>query len=178
MDAGLSIRVAQLTDCDQIGLITVSASHSAFIGSIPEESLDFSWTPERSASRWRETFAATTDRGQAFRVLESRKRVIGFDWSTPWADTDGYDASIRGLYVLPTCQRKGFGRLLLNDAATILLRNGARSVEIGCVRENPSCDFYRHLGGVEIGSRPVEVDRFKTREILFGWRDLSDLRLP
>jgi L-amino acid N-acyltransferase YncA len=171
----VSMRDAQVEDCDQIGLITVSASHSAFVGSIPEEDLDFTWTPETSATGWRESFAENTDRGQAFRVLETDGRVIGFAWSAPWADTEGYDASIRGLYVLPTCQRKGLGRLLLSDAATILHRNGARSVEIGCVRENPSCDFYEHMGGVEIGSRPVEVDRFKTREILFGWPDLSAL---
>jgi L-amino acid N-acyltransferase YncA len=175
VDESVSMRDAQVEDCDQIGLITVSASHSAFIGSIPEEDLDFTWTPETSANGWRESFAENTDRGQAFRVLETHGRVIGFAWSAPWADTEGYDASIRGLYVLPTCQHKGLGRLLLSDAAMILNRNGARSVEIGCVRENPSCDFYRHMGGVEIGSRPVEVDLFGTREILFGWPDLSAL---
>lgn len=175
MNEDVSMRDAQVEDCDQIGLITVSASHSAFIGSIPEESLDLSWTPEVSANGWRESFAKNTDRGQAFRVSESHGRVIGFAWSAPWADAEGYDASIRGLYVLPTCQRKGLGRSLLSDAALILHRNGARSVEIGCVKENPSCDFYRHLGGVEIGSRPAKVDLFETREILFGWPNLAVL---
>ena len=170
-----SIRDVQVQDCDRLGLITVSASHSAFVGSIPEENLDFSWTPEQSAKVWRESFAENTARGQAFRVLESRHRVVGFSWSAPWADTEGYDASVRGLYVLPTCQRKGFGRLLVSDAATILHREGARSVEIGCVRENPSCDFYRHLGGVEVGRRPVRVDAFQTEEILFGWPDIAVL---
>jgi len=175
LDEDVSIRDAQVEDCDQIGLVTVSASHSAFIGSIPEESLDFSWTPEISAKGWRESFTENTDRGQAFRVLESHGRVIGFAWSAPWADTAGYEASIRGLYVLPTCQRKGFGRLLLSDTAMILRRNGARSAEIGCVKENPSCDFYLHLGGVQIGHRPVRVDAFQTKEILFGWPDISVL---
>ena len=175
MSEVVSMRDAQVEDCDRIGLVTVSASHSVFIGSIPEECIDFSWTPEISANGWRESFAQNTDRGQAFRVSESHGRVIGFAWSAPWAEVEGYDACIRGLYVLPTRQRKGIGRSLLSDAAMILHRNGARSVEIGCVKENPSCDFYRYLGGVEIGSRPVKVDLLETREILFGWPDLSVL---
>jgi GNAT superfamily N-acetyltransferase len=153
----------------------VSASHSAFIGHILEECLDFSWTPEQSAQGWRASFPANTDRGQAFRVLERGDRVIGFVWAAPWADSNGYDSSIQGLYVLPTCQRQGFGRMLLGDAICALQRGGARSVEIGCVRENPSCGFYMHLGGIEIGRRPVKVDAFQTEEILFGWPDLSSL---
>lgn len=118
-DAG--IRDAQIEDCDQIGLITVSASHSAFVGSIPEQSLDFSWTPEQSAKGWRESFADNTDRGQVFRVVESQSQVIGFAWSAPWAETKGYDASVRGLYVLPTCQRKGLGapRMIATQLAAL-----------------------------------------------------------
>ena len=173
-----SIRDVRVEDCDTLGLITVSASHSVFVGSIPEESLDFSWTPEQSAKRWQESFTENTNRGQAFRVLESHRRVIGFSWSAPWADAEGYDSSVRGLYVLPTYQRRGRGRLLLSDAATILHRDGARSVEIGCVRENPSCDFYRHLGGVEVGRRPARVDAHRTEEILFGWPDITALFSP
>ncbi len=175
MDDTRLIRVALIEDCVRLGLITVSASHSVFIGAIPEESLDFSWTPEQSAAGWRDSFAASTDRGQAFRVLEQDAKVVGFAWSAPWADTSGYDASVLGLYVLPTWQRKGVGRLLLADAASIQARNGAQSIEIGCVKENPSCGFYRRCGGVEIGRRPARVDAYQTEEILFGWADISAL---
>jgi ribosomal protein S18 acetylase RimI-like enzyme len=168
-------RDARIEDCDALGLITVSASHSTFIGHIPEECLDFSWTPAQSARGWRDSFPTNTDRGQTFRVLERGDRVIGFVWAAPWADSEGYDGSIQGLYVLPTRQRQGLGRKLLRDAVRRLQRGGARSVEIGCVRENPSCGFYRHLGGIEIGRRPVKVDAFQTEEILFGWPDLSSL---
>jgi len=171
----LQIRDATIEDCDAFGLITVSASHSVFIGAVPEELLDFSWTPEKSAAGWRESFPTSVDRGQSFQVAVLADRVIGFAWAKPWAESEGYDSSLQGLYVLPTCQRQGIGRKLLSHAAIGLHRCGKQSLEIGCVRESPSCDFYRHLGGVEIGSRPVKVDQFETREILFGWPDLSVL---
>lgn len=171
----MQIRDARVEDCDQLGLITVAASLSAFIGSIPEALIDFSWAPAASAESWRSSFPQNTDRGQLFRVLEEDDGVIAFAWSAPWADTAGYDAAVRGLYVLPTAQGNGHGRRLISDAARLLRAQGAGSLEIGCVRENPSCGFYRRLGGVEIGSRPASVDRFDTVEVLFGWPDLRAL---
>ena len=165
------IRPATTADCSALGLITVTASHSAFIGVVPEECLDFSWTPDVSASNWRSGFSGYTDRGQLFDVLELDERVIGFIWAKPWAATPGVDASVQALYVLPTFHRQGHGRNLLRHAVSILTDAGARSLEIACVKENPNCGFYEHLGGVEIGRRPVKVDSFDTEEILFGWED-------
>ena len=171
----MSIRAGRVEDCDALGLVTVTASHSAFIGAIPEECIDFSWTPAVSAAGWRENFHDYTDREQLFDVVELDGRIRAFVWVKPWADMPGYDASVQGLYVLPTWQRRGIGLALLRHAVSELQRRGAQTLEIGCVRENPSCGFYRHLGGVEIGRRPIRVDAFETEEILFGWRDLSEL---
>jgi GNAT superfamily N-acetyltransferase len=161
-------------DSDALGLVTVSASNSAFVGAIPEELYDFGWTPEASATGWRDTFDANTDRGQHFLVLEAEERVVGFLWLKPWAEFESsYGGEVQALYVLPTWQGRGVGRTLLGHAMRLLRAGGKDSVEIGCIRENPNCDFYRHLGGVEIGRRPNRVDRFETEELFFGWRDLG-----
>lgn len=173
----MHIRPATLADCDRIGLITVTASNSAFTGIIPEQHLDGAWTPEMSASTWRATFDQNTDRGQELRVAERDGQVVGFVWSCPWADTVGYDSSVRGLYVLPAEQGRDIGRTLVSDAVRRLRARRLHSLEIGCVRENPSCGFYRHLGGAEIGVRPAKVDDFVTAEILFGWADSAILVL-
>ena len=172
----ISIRDARLEDCDDIGLITVSASFSAFVGVIPERLLDFSWPPEQSAANWRKGFEENTGGGQRLMVAEQDEQVVGFVWSQPFADTTGFDACIRGLYVLPTFQGQGIGRQLIAYAVDELATAGKRSLEIGCVKENPSCDFYRHLGGKEIGRRAAKVDLYETDEILFGWRDIATLR--
>ena len=171
----MDIREATIDDYDAIGLVTVTTSHSVFIGAIPEEDLDFSRTPEVSAANWRAGFSQNTDRGQHFLVAEEDHRVVGFVWCSPWADTRGIDASVRGLYVYPTHQRRGVDKVLLKHGVTRLRDAGLRSLEIGCLKENRSCGFYRHMGGVEIGRSQVRVDRYDTEEILFGWRNLSTL---
>ena len=171
----IKIRDAIIEDCDGIGLVTVSASHSVFIGAIAEELIDFSWTPEISAANWRKSLSENTNRGQRFLVAEEDHRILGFVWTKPWAATTGFEACIQGLYVLPTFQRHGIGRQLIAYAAAELMQLNLKKLEIACVVENPSCDFYRHIGGVEIGRRPVKVDRYDTEEIIFGWQDISIL---
>ena len=142
---------------------------------IPELLLDLSWTPEQSAAGWRNGFLENTADGQGFFVAEIDNQGVGFVWSQPQADTEGFQACIKGLYVLPTFQGKGIGRELVAYAVRELLDMNLQGLEIGCVKENPSCDFYRRLGGLEIGTRPVKVDRYDTEEILFGWRDMRAL---
>jgi len=101
--------------------------------------------------------------------------VPGFVWAGTKTGRDDFVRSVRGLYVLPTMERRGIGRVLLRHAAARLEAEGAESVLIGCVRENPSCGFYRHLGGVEVLRRPQRVDRFDTEEVFFGWEHLDRL---
>lgn len=172
----MHIRPITPADIDALGLITVTASHSVFIGAIPEEDIDFNWTPAVSAANWRRTFDQDRALYDQFWVAEEQGRVIAYVWSAPGANTPGFDWSVRGLYVLPTRQREGIGRTLLAFVADRLARDGVTTLEIGCVKENPSCGFYRHLGGAEVGRRPVAVDAYDTEEILFGWRDLAPLR--
>jgi GNAT superfamily N-acetyltransferase len=170
------IRPIELRDCEDLGLITVTASRSAFIGNVPEDTIDFSWTPAVSAANWkRDVWGADAGSDMRFFVAEDDGRVVGFVWDSPGADTPGFEWSVRALYVLPTRQGQGIGRMLLAHVCGILVSEGISSLEIGCVKENPNCAFYRHLGGAEVGRRPAAQDDYETEEILFGWRDLTRL---
>ncbi len=108
-------------------------------------------------------------------VAEIDGRVVGFVWCG-LTDAAG-EGQIKGLYVLPTLHGQGIGRELLAHAVEGLEEDTAvTSLTIGCVKENPSCGFYRHLGGVEALRRPTTVDGYQTEEIFFSWPDLSPLR--
>ena len=169
------IRAATLDDAAEIGLVTVSASLASFLGQVPEEDLDFGWTTSDSARGWHRTIASLPA-DEFLDVAVSEGQLAGFVWASTTTGRSDFTSEVRGLYVRPTKQRRGVGRALLAHAATRLAVAGASSVLIGCVRENPSCAFYRHLAGVEVQRRPQRVDRFETEEILFGWSDLDLLR--
>ena len=154
----------------------VSAFFSTLLGQIPEEDLDFTWTPEQSAENWRE-YLSGDERplGRDFFVAEVDGTVIGFVMSGADTGRSDFEKLVGALHVRPTFHRLGIGRALLSAAAKASLEVGARSFLIGCIRENPSCGFYTHLGGVEIYRAPMNVDRYETEEIFFGYSDISRL---
>jgi GNAT superfamily N-acetyltransferase len=171
----MRIRAATIDDCEALGLITVTASWATFLGRIPEKDFDFSWTPEVSAANWRRSFEEDIGPDELFYVAEQDDQIVGFVWAEAGADCEALEWHIGALYILPSQQRKGLGRALLSHVARALSVAGVKSLEIGCIKENPSCGFYKHLGGIEMGRRPNNVDKYRTEEILFGWRDIGDL---
>lgn len=173
---GRSVRVrpVSLDDTDALGLITVTASWGAFIGQIPEASLDLEWTPHASASGWRRTLEGLPP-DEFMLVAEGDDGVVGFAWAGLSARHRRADGEVKGLYVLPSSQRRGIGRRLVGEVVRRLEHHGVSSLVIGCIAENPSCDFYRHLGGVEAFRRPNTVDRHQTEEIFFRWSDTAIL---
>ncbi len=170
------IRPVEAKDSDSLGLIQVTASHSAFVGRVPEGTIDFSWTPTVSAANW--TKFLSDDQGmrdQLFVVAVDDNQVVGFVWASAGADTPGFEWSVRSLHVLPARHSQGIGRMLVSHVAGLLALDGVKCVEIGCVKENLSRGFYENLGDVEVGRRPVKVDEYETGEVLFRWSDLSAL---
>ncbi|MEZ4863757.1 MAG: GNAT family N-acetyltransferase [Caldilineaceae bacterium] len=171
----IHMRPATIDDCDALGLVIVTASLKTFLGNIPEEDFDFSWTPEVSANNWREFFTDGLSPEQFFMVAEMDQRVVGYVWAGRATGRPDYERAVDGLYVLPSVQCQGVGRALLRYVANRLCDEGVNGLLIGCLKENPSCGFYQHLGGVEIFRQPRNYDRYATEEIFFGWRDLQEL---
>lgn len=169
------IRPATHEDCGALGLITVTSSLKTFLGNVPEEDFDFSWTPAVSADNWREFFDDEWPPERLFLVAEIERRVIGYIIAGELADHPDYERVVNGLYILPSAQGQGIGRSLLSAVATRLGAEGVKSLLIGCLKENPSCGFYQHLGGVEVCRKPNKMDRYETEEIFFGWPDIKAL---
>lgn len=51
------------------------------------------------------------------------------------------------LYLLDSVKGKGFGKVLFNKATSELKDMGYNKMIIGCLSENPSNEFYKHMGG-------------------------------
>lgn len=170
----MTIRAGGVDDADDMGLTIVSASFATFLGHIPEEDLDLTWTPQQSADNWR-TYFSDEERllGADFFVAEVDSTVIGFVMSGTDTGRPDFEKSVGALYVRPSFQRMGIGRALLSTAAKASIEKGANTFLIGCIRENPSCGFYTHLGGIEIYRVPRNVDRYESEEIFFGFSDIS-----
>lgn len=61
------------------------------------------------------------------------------------------------LYLLDSVKSKGFGKVLFNKAINELKNMGYNKMIIGCLSENPSNDFYEHMGGEFVDTNPLTL---------------------
>lgn len=87
-------------------------------------------------------------------VLTLQNKIIGWVYFTLENAEMDDAAEIHSLYILKDYQKRGYGKLLYNYAVNKISQKGFKKYIIGCLKGNPSNDFYKHLGGKYIGNRP------------------------
>ena len=61
------------------------------------------------------------------------------------------------LYLLDSVKGKGFGKILFNKAINELKKMNYDKMIIGCLSENPSNEFYKHMGGKFVDTNPLTL---------------------
>ena len=61
------------------------------------------------------------------------------------------------LYLLDAVKGKGFGKILFNKAISELKEMNYDKMIIGCLSENPSNEFYKHMGGKFVDTNPLTL---------------------
>lgn len=59
------------------------------------------------------------------------------------------------LYLLDCVKKKGFGKVLFSRAIDELKKKGYSKMILGCLSENISNEFYKHMGGKFIDTSPI-----------------------
>lgn len=87
--------------------------------------------------------------GNIFLVAKINGRAVGFAEGGNLLNKDlEVDKEIWGLYVDPDFQEIGVGKALFNAFVEIVRAEGAKTMGIGCLRDNKkSIDFYKKMGG-------------------------------
>ena len=61
------------------------------------------------------------------------------------------------LYLLDSVKGKGLGKILFNKAINELKYMNYDKIIIGCLSENPSNEFYKHMGGKFVDTNPLTL---------------------
>lgn len=61
------------------------------------------------------------------------------------------------LYLLNSVKGMGFGKVLFDKAISELKNMGYDKMIIGCLSENPSNEFYKHMGGKFVDKNPLTL---------------------
>lgn len=181
----MQIRVANRLDCENLGEIIVSATHSAFAGRVPEQCLR-ELPVATSIANWQRAFDAHRFDGEAQQLLVAeftQDNAVGFvlvggPTSAVLQDQSvaaRFPMEIVSLHVAPKWQRHGVGRRLIGAAVEWLTASGTQSLAVRVIEQNPNRAFYVHLGAEPIISQPYDWAGFATNEIIYGWRDIHVL---
>ena len=155
------IRKKELTDCEQVEKITTICWQSTYKGIVNDAFLDYlSINEEARITKRIEDF---NNSNMSTLVVEKDNNVIGFvNYGKSSFNNYSDIGEIFALYILPEYHKSGYGKYLVKKALHELHKLGYNNAIIGCLSKNPSNEFYKHIGGKLIGTRPF----YKTMDIL------------
>ena len=72
---------------------------------------------------------------------------------------EGYEdyGELGSLYLLNKVKKNGYGKIMFDRAKRELSQMGYDKMIVGCLEENPSNDFYIHMGGVFLKKNPIRI---------------------
>ncbi len=166
------IRQAELGDAAGIAGVHVESWKTTYPGIVPDAFLASLDTKARTQS-WREQL---TGGATLILVAVDKAEIIGFACGGPIREpTADYDAELYAIYVLLGAQRQGAGRLLFHAVAAGLHASGFKSLLLWVLEANPSESFYRHLGGIRVAQKMIQIGGADLPEIALGWPEINRL---
>lgn len=161
-----------MEDADSIASVHVKSWKTTYAGIVPGSYLA-SLNAESRARNWREQLGAGA---ATVLVAEDETGVFGFVCGGKLRDlVEGFDAELYAIYLLEEKQRRGAGKALTRQLASILYDRGFFSLIVWVLETNPAVEFYRHLGAARVATKQIEIGGVQLTELAFGWRRLSVL---
>jgi GNAT superfamily N-acetyltransferase len=168
----ISIREGIVGDAHDIARVHVATWKATYSGIVPQPFLDSLDVPSRA-----EAWKSVMNEGKSYiYIAENDRELFGFVSGGALREPiEGFDAEVYAIYLLPSSQGRGTGKLLMQRIAETLGINGFSQLAVWVLIENPSRDFYEHLGGSRIAQKQIRIGDADLMEVAYGWRDIRTL---
>lgn len=149
-DNNVQIRLAEVNDIPEVRELLRVTWHDTYGEHIPAGDLDTYLDTVYTEAKLAEILNA--DREDCF-VAESDGRIAG--WTRLRRDDDNDVFYLISLYVLPAFQKKGIGKLLLDNAISFGLEYRFEKITLGVMEANTdSVEWYKHHGFTVVRDEP------------------------
>lgn len=168
------IRKATIEDALGIAKVHVDSWRTTYKGIVPDVYLE-SLSYDEKEKMWKQGTIVNN-----VYVAENMKgQIIGFSvgGKERTEKHESYIGELYAIYLLKEYQGKGVGKLLVQSVIADLLVQNLNSMLIWALKENPACDFYKAIGGMEIGTQDIEIAGKKLKEVAYGWGDITKIGL-
>lgn len=146
------IRRRERKDCADIAHVITVAWNETYKGIVPDDFLQGLYSNEEQ--RAKKLFDKFDENNNYQFVLEIDNKVVGFV-CVGATDEKEYEncGELHKLYIIKKYKGKGYGRKLFEAGIEELKSMGYDKMIIGCLKGNPSNEFYKHLGGEYVKQR-------------------------
>jgi GNAT superfamily N-acetyltransferase len=168
------IRPARAEDVAEIARVHVDTWRSTYVGIVPDDFLT-QLSYERREAMWGSVIARPDPRDHLF-VADLYGRVIGFTSGGPLRESADPDAGeIFAIYLRREFHGRGICAQMFRASVSALRRDGFRSLRLWALEENPTCGFYRDMGGKVCGEKTETIGGRALKELFFEWSPLPTL---
>jgi len=168
------IRKANIEDALAIAEVHVNSWKNTYQDLINEQDLT-NTTIEHREIYW-ETILKLPREQQPVIVIEEEGKIVGFiSGGKERTERFGFDGEIFAIYLMPSHQRKGLGKLLLKAFTDEMHALGYRSLLIWVLTKNPTHQFYIKFGAEKIDQEQTTIGDGTYQETAFGFENIEDL---
>ena len=108
-------------------------------------------------------------------VAELNGEVVGFAIGGENRDKDTYpdfDGELYAIYSYQHVQGQGIGRALFEAAAGNISARGFKKMVVAVLKDNPTVNFYKHMGGYVLGEEVITIDGVEIAESFYGYDNI------
>ena len=168
----MSVRYIVLDDAEQVVKINIEGWQTAYRGIFPDEFLDSLDIKSRIRSV---KTAISENPNKGFVFEDDKQNILGFCQfgELRWVEEFGEvcDCEMYAIYVLSRSRGQGVGKALMEAAFAEFRAQNKKSMLVNVLEENmPSVNFYKSLGGIEIGNKPFVLKGISYPQVTFGFK--------
>ena len=163
----ITFRHATIDDARGIALVHVDTWRTTYAGIVPDEFLR-NLSYDRRERQWQSFYAKPEPRSHLWIALDGDK-IIGFSSGGHEQNAEEHEGEVYAIYLLSSYHGRGIGKELFQRSFAHLRVDGFTSVIVWALADNPTCNFYRKMGGLEYSEKMEDIGGVSLKEISFRW---------
>lgn len=168
----MNIRLASVHDIEGIAQVHLESWKSTYKGIISKSFLS-NLAIERRIESWKWTFENLNEDEVIYILEDDFGNIVGFVNGGKSTEAElGFNAELYAIYLLEEVQGNGYGKLLFNRLIETLKQRNYQSLMLWVLKDNPSINFYKKLGGQYILEKEIIIGEDKLTEIGLGWKEI------
>jgi L-amino acid N-acyltransferase YncA len=164
------VRPATQSDALGIAKVHVQGWLDTYTGIIPDEYIAKRNVPDCQAM-WEKILSPENSTRIMYVALDESDTIIGFVNGGPAREKSfGYDSELYAIYLIKEHKGQGVGRVLFDALTDTLKKQGYKSMYLWVLKDNPTVEVYKSLGGIETEINHEEDYGGKVlSEVIYAW---------